>query len=677
MANHLHTPTASPKRSPHPHPLDEYNDYSTEHMFTPRGSSLQMHMQMQMHNKPSIRMQEAPSSPVSISPPRQNICEPSTAQLSTHSPPRLRALSRASQASSASRASQGSRATHNSIRPVYTPDSTTQLDKSVRTLSLHDSGAMTSEAPDAQAESPVQLHYHHNGPFDDSPQKKDHRASRMTAHSRGSSNSVGGEQPALLTLPPHALTRPSSQYTMSSEMRANAHSPLSADDRLSVNGSPRPYARTASASRRSPDYRPMSYIDLLNEVPYSQQIAPAPNMNNSSLQMAVGNNASLLDANKTLEMYRANVKKTNDPAIQYEFAIFMVNAAREAMAQEGYSAAHQNSKADPAAEMIKEARTILQRLADRAYPFAQYYLADGYFSGLFNKGKSDYGAAFPLFVAASKHGHAEAGYRAALCYEFGWGCSQSFPKAVQFFRNAASKGHPGAAVRLGKACLTGDMGLVNKQREGIKWLKRASESADTQYNSGPYELGILHITGFGDDIFKDEAYAAQLLTQAAELGHPEANFRMGEAYENGTLGCPRDAALSVHFYNGAATRGMPEAMMALCAWYMVGAEPVLEKDEVEAFEWAKKAAESGLPKAEYAVGYFTEMGIGCRRDPLEANMWYVRAADKGNVTARQRLDIIRNAASGNSGAAAAVPMAKGAAKAKELGGGKEKECVVM
>lgn len=38
---------------------------------------------------------------------------------------------------------------------------------------------------------------------------------------------------------------------------------------------------------------------------------------------------------------------------------------------------------------------------------------------------------------------------------------------------------------------------------------------------------------------------------------------------------------------------MPDAMMALCAWYMLGAEPVLEKDEGEAFEWAKQAAELG------------------------------------------------------------------------------------
>lgn len=54
----------------------------------------------------------------------------------------------------------------------------------------------------------------------------------------------------------------------------------------------------------------------------------------------------------------------------------------------------------------------------------------------------------------------------------------------------------------------------------------------------------------------------------------------------------------------------------------------------------------GLPKAEYACGYFTEMGIGCRRDPLEANVWYVKAADSGDERAKQRLAIIQAAASG-------------------------------
>jgi TPR repeat protein len=55
---------------------------------------------------------------------------------------------------------------------------------------------------------------------------------------------------------------------------------------------------------------------------------------------------------------------------------------------------------------------------------------------------------------------------------------------------------------------------------------------------------------------------------------------------------------------------------------------------------------TGLTKAEYAVGYFTEMGIGCRRDPLEANVWYVKAAEAGDERAKHRLAAIRAAASG-------------------------------
>jgi TPR repeat protein len=84
----------------------------------------------------------------------------------------------------------------------------------------------------------------------------------------------------------------------------------------------------------------------------------------------------------------------------------------------------------------------------------------------------------------------------------------------------------------------------------------------------------------------------------------------------------------------------------------------------------------GLPKAEYACGYFTEMGIGCRRDPLEANVWYVKAADHGDERAKQRLAIIQAAASGQS--PAPVTNGKGKIKkAKDGKDGKDENCMVM
>lgn len=46
------------------------------------------------------------------------------------------------------------------------------------------------------------------------------------------------------------------------------------------------------------------------------------------------------------------------------------------------------------------------------------------------------------------------------------------------------------------------------------------------------------------------------------------------------------------------------------------------------------------------------MGIGCRRDPLEANVWYVRAAQHNDERAIARLKVINEAASMGNGNAA-------------------------
>ncbi len=390
--------------------------------------------------------------------------------------------------------------------------------------------------------------------------------------------------------------------------RSRGHSPMSS------HGSPVYPPRPQSVySGHSPDSRPTSYVDLLN-TSYPQQAPTPASFDNSHLRNAIGSNASLLSHKQTLEMYRANAKKTNDASILYNFAVFLVNTAQDSRfatpddentaprspasphhpAQRGPDSPRDDNQAPLASrsELLREARQILQRLADRS-PFAQYYLADGYASGVFNKGKEDYDRAFPLFLSASKHGHAESGYRAGLCYEHGWGCRKDPAKAVQFYRQSASRNHPGAMTRLGLAYLYGDLGLTKRQRDAVRWLRRATDAVDPQHNSGPYELAVLHETGSTDEAFQDHDYAFQLYSLAAENGHVGAHCRLGRAYEYGELGRPMDAVASVQYYAYAANHGDPDAMMALCAWYMLGAEPAIERNESEAFEWAKRAAELG------------------------------------------------------------------------------------
>lgn len=80
------------------------------------------------------------------------------------------------------------------------------------------------------------------------------------------------------------------------------------------------------------------------------------------------------------------------------------------------------------------------------------------------------------------------------------------------------------------------------------------------------------------------------------------------------------------------------------------------------------------------------MGIGCRRDPLEANVWYVKAAEHGDQRAVARLKVIHEAASGSSPPKKSKKKEKEKEKAgdkprvlekKQHQEGDEKDCVIM
>jgi TPR repeat protein len=103
------------------------------------------------------------------------------------------------------------------------------------------------------------------------------------------------------------------------------------------------------------------------------------------------------------------------------------------------------------------------------------------------------------------------------------------------------------------------------------------------------------------------------------------------------MGLPLDPARSIGWYTKAAEQGDPDSELALSGWYLTGCDPILARNENEAFLWAQKASEKGLAKAEYAVAYFMENGIGTRVDLVEARRWYVRAASQGNERAIARL----------------------------------------
>lgn len=108
--------------------------------------------------------------------------------------------------------------------------------------------------------------------------------------------------------------------------------------------------------------------------------------------------------------------------------------------------------------------------------------------------------------------------------------------------------------RLGMAEIKGEMGMPLKPKEGFKWLNRASERAEepnapSESILALFHIGRLHETGIEHVVFIDNEYAAECYARAAELGHVESANYLGQCYEYGRMGCPQDAALSIHFYS--------------------------------------------------------------------------------------------------------------------------------
>ncbi|KAK4705004.1 uncharacterized protein P7C70_g1198, partial [Phenoliferia sp. Uapishka_3] len=413
---------------------------------------------------------------------------------------------------------------------------------------------------------------------------------------------------------------------------------------------PRGAAAGANAKYHNAPYaasRAASLYGMPTSVDGSSGLPPAaPLLDQSHLQP--GALASLLSHDKTLELYRTNAKKTNDPDVQFEFCTFVMEVVGEmeenqalAMATSGGDGQQDPVMKQKQQALVAESVALLSKLAHRGHVKSQYFLADCYTQGIGTaKGKRDYDKAFPLFVLAGKHGHADACFRAAQCCENAWGCKRDQTKAVTLLRRAAVLSHPGAMHRLGLAEINGELGLSKRPREGVKWLKRASELADAVDPPQPqslHELAMLSERGIDNVIFKDEEYAAELLARASELQYAPSAYKLGECYEYGKMGCPQDAALSIHYYNIAAQQNHREACFALTAWYLVGSPGVLPQSDTEAYLWARKAADMGLAKAEYAVGYFTEVGIGTYKDDREALEWFKKAAAQGDKRATERL----------------------------------------
>lgn len=377
----------------------------------------------------------------------------------------------------------------------------------------------------------------------------------------------------------------------------------------------------------------MAPIDQPNFSPFPILHNPPPNVPPTDEQKEV-----------TLEAARAAVLSCNDPDTQLTWAqdaltyveICQQNEERIALAQTP------RSRTPRIEHVLKEdALKIVQFLADQHHPRAEFMRGMWLEFGKFGH-RVDKKEAFYCYSRASEKGYLRADYRIGMQFE----SSNDALKAIKYYQKGADAGDSAACYRLGMMTLLGQHGQPQNYERGLNLIYMSAQTADENAPQGAYVFGMLQAQQMpqvqvpDQYLPRDMVGAKMNIEKAAYLGFAKAQVKMGSAYELAELGCSFDPALSLHYNVLAARQGEPEAELAISKWMLCGHEGLFDKNEEVAFTYAQRAALAGFPTAQFAMGYYYEVGIYVPVNFSEAKEWYRKASQSGNSDATGRIEAI-------------------------------------
>ncbi|KAJ5594529.1 uncharacterized protein N7459_000737 [Penicillium hispanicum] len=346
----------------------------------------------------------------------------------------------------------------------------------------------------------------------------------------------------------------------------------------------------------------------------------------------------------SLERARMAVLSTTDPEMQLAWAqdaLAYVEVAAQNEARLSLTQPPRPHTPQVERQLKTDSMNIVSFLAEQHHPRAEFIKGMWLEFGKFGY-RIDRKEAFRCYSRAAEKGYARAEYRIGMQFE----SSGEPEKAIKHYERGVSRADSASYYRLGMMILLGQHGQRQDYHTGLDYIRLAAQSCDQNAPQGAYVYGMLLAREL-PQVSVPETYLPLDLNvsrvnieKAAYHGFAKAQVKMGAAYELCQLGCDFNPALSLHYNALAARQGEPEAEMAISKWFLCGHEGVFEKNDELAFTYAQRAAQSGLPTAEFALGYFYEVGIFVPVDIKEARSWYAKAAASGNKDATGRIDSI-------------------------------------
>ena len=235
--------------------------------------------------------------------------------------------------------------------------------------------------------------------------------------------------------------------------------------------------------------------------------------------------------------------------------------------------------------------------------------------------------AFALFQAGAIHGDATSMYDLGIAYDYGYGVTQDYAQAREWYEKAAAKDQEHAMINLGQLYENGH-GVVQDYTKAREWYEKAAADAVAMRN-----LGILYENGRG--VPQDYAKAHEWYEKAAAKDSADAMINLGVLYQGGR-GVAQDYPKAREWYEKAAAKDNANAMYSLAVLYHNGQG--VARDYAKAREWLEKAAAKDNAAAMYNLGMVYADGEGVARDDIKAREWYEKAAAGGDARAKAALE---------------------------------------
>jgi TPR repeat protein len=173
----------------------------------------------------------------------------------------------------------------------------------------------------------------------------------------------------------------------------------------------------------------------------------------------------------------------------------------------------------------------------------------------------DYQRAYREWKAAADAGQAEAEFDLGVLYAQGLGVRRDLTTAANWYRKSARQGNAEAEFALGQMYSRG-WGVPRDEADALRWFQMAN-SVDS--SGAPTDW--TRVEGYG--MPQDQRQAAYWYRQAADQGHPEAQFNLARLYASGQ-GVKRDEEQAARWVSAAAAQGYAPAQANLGERFAAG-----------------------------------------------------------------------------------------------------------